>query len=77
MADNVDSSMVAKHEPLSIIINAFCPFIFKYCCVIWHFCSRNATFKEDNLQKKALRFAMLELTMSYWQLLRLCGESTL
>ena len=51
------------------IVNSFIFANFNYCPLVWHFCSKTAMRKIENIQKRALRFIFNDYSSSYEQLL--------
>ena len=60
-----------------LLYNSFIECYFNYCSVLWHFCSEADTYKLERLQKKALRFIMLNFTCTYAELLHSCNQCTM
>jgi hypothetical protein len=57
-----------------LLYNSFVECYFSYCSSIWHFCSKQNTYKLEKLQMKALKFITLNFNCSYEELLRKCSK---
>ena len=70
-------SRVLRTSHKLLLYNSFISCYFNYCSIIWHFCSNVDTYKLERLQKKALRFTMLNFSCTYIELLNSCHKCTL
>ena len=59
------------------IYNAFIASNFRYCDIIWHFCSHKSTYAIEKLNKRALRVILNDFTSSYSVLLEKMESATL
>ena len=41
-----------------ILVNSFIYGNFNYCPLVWHFCTKESTYKIENIQKRTLRFLL-------------------
>ena len=52
-----------------ILVNSFIYGNFNYCPLVWHFCTKESTYKIENIQKRALRFLLNDYDSDYNTLL--------
>ena len=64
-------------EGRKILINSFIYANFNYCPLEWHFSSRKAINKIDNIQKRALRFLLNDYSSDYETLLKKTSKCTM
>ena len=64
-------------EGRKILINSFIYANFNYCPLAWHFSSRKAKNKIENIQKRALRFLLNDYSSDYETLLKKTNKCTM
>ena len=60
-----------------ILVESFIFANFNYCPLVWHFCSQELMNKQENIQKRALRFIYDDYESTYEHLLVLANKPTL
>ena len=66
-----------NQESKKILVESFVLANFNYCPLVWHFCSCDLMNKQENLQKRALRFIYDDYDSSYEHLLAQSNKPTL
>ena len=57
-------------EERKILISSFIYANFNYCPLVWHFSTRKSIHKTENMQKRALRFLLIDYSSNYETLLK-------
>jgi len=60
-----------------ILVNSFIYGNFNYCPLVWHFCTKESSFKIENIQKRALRFLLNDYDSDYFALLEKSKKCTM
>ena len=64
-------------EARKILIESFIMANFNYCPLVWLFCSKKLTTKQESIQKRALRFLHDDYESDYEHLLTLSNKPTM
>ena len=62
---------------MEVIFNSFIESQFKYCLLIWMFCSRKSNDKINRLHERSLRIVYKDFDSSYEELLSRCDSFTI
>ena len=73
----VRSKRYLGHEETFVLVNSFIYPNLNYCPLVWMFSSKRSLHKIENLQKRALRFALHDYTSFYELLLEKSGKPTM
>jgi hypothetical protein len=64
-------------EARKVLIESFIMSNFNYCPLVWMFCNANLKRKQENIQKRALRFLFDDYESTYKQLLEKANKPTI